>query len=306
MSNSLEGLGQKTPQLRGLLCLALVADDDELLDQHRHVCGALAGGFRSRLPFRFELLPGQRVGDQAVAVLPGEPHGFLAIGGGQQRNRARRRIVELAVHRVILAAMRDVLSRPELADDGDRLDEPLPPLGPARPRSRRGLLVKRFARADAEENSPGIKLGQGRERLGDHGGVVAQRRTRHGRAHPGRLDPPAQRAERDPRRARMGLVRLPRLEVIAGRQQAKSRLGGRRPDLGELRHGELLVRQHVADEPPAAETGRVFRHGIHRRSLPGKVVGAGEAGTLSCKPSPRPPGSAEPPGARVWNRLPRP
>ena len=57
----------------------LVADDDELFDQHRHVCSVLAGLLRASLPFRLEALSGQRIGDQPVAVQSASQIDFLPL-----------------------------------------------------------------------------------------------------------------------------------------------------------------------------------------------------------------------------------
>jgi hypothetical protein len=66
---------------------------------------------------------------------------------------------------------------------------------------------------------------RGGKGLGNDSRVVRKDRAGHGRTDPGRLGPPAQRAERNPRFSHMRLVGLPRLEAIAGRQEAEASPG---------------------------------------------------------------------------------
>src|SRR5258705_5255583 len=67
----------------------------------------------------------------------------------------------------------------------------------------------------------------------------------------------------------MALIDLPWLEMIAGRQKAKSGIRGRRADLDEFRHGELLVREHVPDEtlfqPAVIGLSSIARGSFHVR-----------------------------------------
>jgi hypothetical protein len=49
----------------------------------------------------------------------------------------------------------------------------------------------------------------------------------------------------------MALIGLPGLEVVAVRQQIKACLRGVAPDLREVWHDELLVRQHITDHTGA-------------------------------------------------------
>jgi hypothetical protein len=49
------------------------------------------------------LFPGQRIGDQPIAMHTGKAHRFAPVRGGQQRDRMRRRIVELGMDIVMSA-----------------------------------------------------------------------------------------------------------------------------------------------------------------------------------------------------------
>ena len=73
-------------------------------------------------------------------MLPGKPHGFRAVSRQRQRNWLRGWIVQSGVQCVELAFVRDLLTRPQLANDLARLDESVPPLTPGRPLSCGGLV----------------------------------------------------------------------------------------------------------------------------------------------------------------------
>ena len=162
----LEGLRAEAPEFGRLVRGLLVADDDILFDQDRHRVGVLAGGSGAVLPLGLVLRPGLRVGDQSIAVLAGEAHGLLAVGGGQQRDRFCGWIIKPSVYVVVLAFERHVLPRPHLANDGDGLDQPVPAFLPVRPFACRDLLIQRLAGPDAEEDAAGVEMAHGSESLG--------------------------------------------------------------------------------------------------------------------------------------------
>ncbi len=198
----------------------------------------------------------------------GKPHRFLAIGGGEDRDRLRRRVVESRIDLIIFAAMADLLACPQLADHADRLDQPLPALVPIGPLSGRGLLVQRLAGTDAEEDTARIEQTQRGKGLGDNRRAVAQDRTGDESPHPRAVRPRAKRRHRHPGLARMALIRLPGLEMVAAGQEIETGLLRRHPDLQQLRYGELLMREHVADHPVAQSAGfhaRVGRSGSRSR-----------------------------------------
>ena len=77
-----------------------------------------------------------------------------------------------------------------------------------------GRLVQRLARADAEEDAVLAQAAQRRERLRDHGRVVAERRREHARAHLTRSVRAAQRAEPRQDGGRVAALVAPGLEVV--------------------------------------------------------------------------------------------
>src|SRR5690242_10310524 len=72
----LEALRQKAPEFGRLPGLVLIADYDKVLDQDRHIGGILSGVSGAAFPFRFVLLPGAGIGNEAIPILAGKPHRF--------------------------------------------------------------------------------------------------------------------------------------------------------------------------------------------------------------------------------------
>jgi len=62
------------------------------------------------------------------------------------------------------------------------------------------------------------------------------------------LRPLAERAERHPGFAAMAFIGLPGLEMVARREQVEAGLCRHLAGLDQLRHGELLVAEHEADQ----------------------------------------------------------
>jgi hypothetical protein len=102
----------KTPEIGGLASVGLITDDDVMLDKDWHVFRRLAGRTSALFPFALVLLPGFWIGDQPVRVLPGQAHGFSAIGGGQERNRLWQRIKQTSIYLIVLTVVVHVLAGP--------------------------------------------------------------------------------------------------------------------------------------------------------------------------------------------------
>ena len=87
------------------------------------------------------------------------------------------------------------------------------------------------------------------ESLGHHGRMVSQCWTRHGRAHTDALGLLPEHPERDPGQSGVAFIRLPRLEVIAGRQEIEACLFRSDAQRYELGRPKLLMgqceRQHA-------------------------------------------------------------
>jgi hypothetical protein len=135
--------GQKPPALGCVIDLGAIADDDEALQEDRHVRGVFSGGAgavfeRSPQPW-IDAAPG---GDPSVTVLAGEAGAFGATRGDVNRRWLFGQVIQLQLLGLEVAtAKRDSLAAPQLADQRNRLDEPVMPLGIATELPRTGQFV---------------------------------------------------------------------------------------------------------------------------------------------------------------------
>src|SRR5690348_2740635 len=79
--------------------------------------------------------------------------------------------------------------------------------------------------------------------------MIAKGRTCHGGPQPDALRALANRAKSNPGEARMSLVGLPGLKVIARGNDIEPRLFGQDAELDQLGHRELLLRELKTDAP---------------------------------------------------------
>ena len=128
----------------------------------------------------------------------------------------------------------NLLAGPQLAHQRDGFLEHLQTHVGVGPRIAEDVLVERLAGADAEDEAALVLQGRRRRRLGDDGGMDAQRRTGHARDDRQR-DRLRQRADHAPHERTVALGVNPRV-VMIGDPQAR--------EPGGLGHAGLLHQFH--------------------------------------------------------------
>src|SRR5690242_17063765 len=109
----------------------------------------------------------------------------------------------------------------ELANDLDRLLQPLQPGGRLWPVFASDMLVQRLARAEAKVEPAGKHRLQRGRRLRQNRWMVARPRRRDTRPKDDAAGLRAERSEPRPDVRRLSLLRRPRLEVVRGHDAAK-------------------------------------------------------------------------------------
>lgn len=130
---AVESLGQEPPKFGPLLCFLIIANDDELLDQHWHFRRVCAGVSCRLLPFRFVLPPVLWIGDQTIAMFRCQADRFRPVVRNQQRNRLRRRGVQFCLHGVVFCVVHDVFAARQCTDDTNRFGKSVAAFLPVRP-----------------------------------------------------------------------------------------------------------------------------------------------------------------------------
>jgi hypothetical protein len=165
-----------------------------------------------------------------------------AASGHEDRWWLRRWVVQFqGVGRKIAARERDSLTGPQLADQLDRLDQPVVAFAVASERVSGGLLVEALAGAQPKKHPPGAQHREGRKSLGYRGRVVAVDRTGHAGAERDSAGSVAHQCQRQPRKHRVALVVLLGLDVVAGPNMLKTGIFGGLSLREELIGAEFLV-----------------------------------------------------------------
>ena len=210
--------------------------------------GALLDGGDELVLVQFLTLAGRA--DEAVARAAGVLGHLGAARGDVDRDAAVGNVVDRrSLGAVVLALEVDPVPQPQLPHQLDRLAQAgvaLLELGPLA-LVPGGDLVERLARADAEEDPVRVETPHGRERLGDDGGVVAERRRQHGCAEDDALGSLAHRGHPCQRERGVATLVTPRLEVVADGRAVHAVLFGGDAELDEFTRGELLRRRLVSE-----------------------------------------------------------
>jgi len=152
------------------------------------------------------------------------------------------------VRSVELPVEADPILRPEAADELQRLAKsrgPLLLLGPAQ--SGGGHFIERLPRPHPEGDAAWEELRKGRERLGNHRGVIAEGGREHARADENSGGAGAEGAQPYQRKRRMSAGVPPGLEVVADPDRVESQALGEHGVLEELGGSELLRRRLVPE-----------------------------------------------------------
>ena len=170
-------------------------------------------------------------------------------GGDVDRHRRLGTVVDRRlVGLVVVTLERHALATPQLAHQPHRLAharEALLVLGPLDAGDRD--LVHRLAGADAEHHAAGEQAAHRRERLGDHGGVVAEGGGEHAGAEQHALGALADRAHPRERERRVAAFVAPRLVVVGDGDGVEAVVFGEHAELDEPARAELLGGGLVAD-----------------------------------------------------------
>jgi hypothetical protein len=180
--------------------------------------------------------------DEPVADPSGVTGDDRAARGDVHRDAASRPVIDGGVGRlVVLAVERDPLAGPQGPHQVDGLAEPgeaLLEVGPLQ--AGDGDLVQRFAGTDADHDAVGVEAGQGGERLGHHGRVVAKGRGHHRSAELDAVGPFADGGQPGQREGSMTTVVLPGLEVVGDADTVQTQLLGPDGELHQVARVELL------------------------------------------------------------------
>ena len=112
--------------------------------------------------------------------------------------------------------------------------------GHGEPGGADGDLVERLARADAEDDAPGVERAEGAEGLGDDRRVVAEGRGHDGRAEHDALGALARRRQPRHREGSVAALVAPRLEVVGDEDRVQTALLGLHGIRDEVARAELL------------------------------------------------------------------
>src|SRR5205814_8999886 len=118
-----------------------------------------------------------------------------------------------ALEREVFALMLGHLAAEELRDDLDRLEHHRRADADLGPLTADDVLVERLACSQAEPEPAREHRAEGRGRMCDHGGAIAEAGAGHGRPERERRAQP-ERAHERPREAGLALLRGPRMEVL--------------------------------------------------------------------------------------------
>src|SRR5206468_4129145 len=99
-------------------------------------------------------------------------------------DRPRRWVIEPSLHLEVPAAMLDLLTAPESADNRNRLYQSFGALLILAPATRGRLFIQGLAGADAKVHAARGQLAERGERLGHDRRLVTKAGTGHRRAHP--------------------------------------------------------------------------------------------------------------------------
>ena len=235
--------------LLGSLLRRRPADVDLELGPHRlRVLSLLASPLAELVPQHRDLLVRGADGDDPVGVSAGPLRVHRTGGGHVDRDGLLRPGVEAGrLEREVVAVVLHDLAAEELRDDLDRLEHHRRADADLRPLAADHVLVQRLAGAEAEPEAPRVHRAEGRRRVGDHGGVVAEAGAGDGGAE-GELRALSERAHERPREGRLPLLGRPGMEVLAD-LEARVESGGLGPlgPVEQVGRVELLEHAGVAD-----------------------------------------------------------
>ena len=199
--------------------------------------------------------------DEAVAGAAGVARDLRAARRDVDRDRRVGAVVDGGLDGLVVVALEaDALALPQRAHQPHRLAQPAEALLELRPLDAGdGDLVHRLAGPDPEHHAAREQAAHRRERLGDHGGLVAEGGGEHAGAEQDALGALADRAHPRERERRVAALVAPRLVVVGHDDAVEAALLGGHAELDELARAELLGGGLVADAKGHDRESRVRR-----------------------------------------------